>query len=396
MKRRTLVLSLLIALGVVAAAWAVGVPSPSSGETGQPEHLAKMVLYACLALIFSFLCSVAEAVLLSVSPSYIVHLEQQGSKSASRLKKVKTDIDRSLAAILTLNTIAHTVGAGGAGAEAAAYFGDRYVGIAMAVLTLLILFLSEIVPKTLGAVFWRSLAGPTAWFIQILTWVLYPFIWVSERLTRLITGGKQVHIFSREEFAAMAEIGAEGGYLAAAESRILRNLFRFPELRAEDIMTPRTVVFALQQDLTTSEALEKHPEIPFSRIPVYGETLDDITGFVLKTDLLIAQLQGRGEVHLKEMKRDLGFVTEDASVEHIADELLGKRAHLLAVFDEHGGLAGVVSLEDVVETLIGIEIVDEADKIDDLRRLARQKWEERMKRLGLDPLTFKDPDNSGS
>ena len=395
-KRRTLVLSLLIALGVVAAAWAVGVPSPSSGETGQPEHLAKMVLYACLALIFSFLCSVAEAVLLSVSPSYIVHLEQQGSKSAARLKKVKTDIDRSLAAILTLNTIAHTVGAGGAGAEAAAYFGDRYVGIAMAVLTLLILFLSEIVPKTLGAVFWRSLAGPTAWFIQILTWVLYPFIWVSERLTKLITGGKQVHIFSREEFAAMAEIGAEGGYLAAAESRILRNLFRFPELRAEDIMTPRTVVFALQQDLTTSEALEKHPEIPFSRIPVYGGTRDDITGFVLKTDLLIAQLQGRGEVHLKEMKRDLGFVTEDASVEHIADELLGKRAHLLAVFDEHGGLAGVVSLEDVVETLIGIEIVDEADKIDDLRRLARQKWEERMKRLGLDPLTFKDPDNSGS
>jgi CBS domain containing-hemolysin-like protein len=395
-KRRTLVLSLLIALGVVAAAWAVGVPSPSSGETGQPEHLAKMVLYACLALIFSFLCSVAEAVLLSVSPSYIVHLEQQGSTSASRLKKVKTDIDRSLAAILTLNTIAHTVGAGGAGAEAAAYFGDRYVGIAMAVLTLLILFLSEIVPKTLGAVFWRSLAGPTAWFIQILTWVLYPFIWVSERLTKLITGGKQVHIFSREEFAAMAEIGAEGGYLAAAESRILRNLFRFPELRAEDIMTPRTVVFALQQDLTTSEALEKHPEIPFSRIPVYGETRDDITGFVLKTDLLIAQLQGRGEVHLKEMKRDLGIVTEDASVEHIADELLGKRAHLLAVLDEHGGLAGVVSLEDVVETLIGIEIVDEADKIDDMRRLARQKWEERMQRLGLDPLTFKDPDDSGS
>jgi len=355
-----------------------------------------MVLYACLALIFSFLCSVAEAVLLSVSPSYIVHLEQQGSTSASRLKKVKTDIDRSLAAILTLNTIAHTVGAGGAGAEAAAYFGDRYVGIAMAVLTLLILFLSEIVPKTLGAVFWRSLAGPTAWFIQILTWVLYPFIWVSERLTKLITGGKQVHIFSREEFAAMAEIGAEGGYLAAAESRILRNLFRFPELRAEDIMTPRTVVFALQQDLTTSEALEKHPEIPFSRIPVYGETLDDITGFVLKTDLLIAQLQGRGEVHLKEMKRDLGIVTEDASVEHIADELLGKRAHLLAVLDEHGGLAGVVSLEDVVETLIGIEIVDEADKIDDMRLLAREKWEERMQRLGLDPLTFKDSDDSES
>ena len=161
-------------------------------------------------------------------------------------------------------------------------------------------------------------------------------------------------------------------------------------------MTPRTVVFALQQDLTVSEALEKHPEIPFSRIPVYGETRDEITGFVLKTELLIAQLKGRGEVSLKEMKRDLGIVTEDTSVEHVADELLGKRAHLLAVFDEHGGLAGVVSLEDVVETLIGIEIVDEADKIDDMRRLARQKWEERMTRLGLDPLTFKDPDDSES
>ncbi len=394
MKRRTLVLSLLIMLGVVTAAWAIGLPSQAGGETGQPEHLAKMVLYACLALIFSFLCSVAEAVLLSVSPSYIVHLEQQGKKSAPRLKKVKTDIDRSLAAILTLNTIAHTVGAGGAGAEAAAYFGDRYVGIAMAVLTLLILFLSEIVPKTLGAVFWRQLAGPTAWFIQMLTWALYPFIWVSERLTKLITGGKEVHVFSREEFAAMAEIGAEGGYLEDSESRILRNLFRFPELRAEDIMTPRIVVFALQQDLTVAQALELHPEIPFSRIPVYGRTRDEITGFVLKTDLLIAQLEGRGEGTLKEMKRDLGVVLEDASVENIADELLSKRAHLLAVFDDHGSLAGVVSLEDVVETLIGIEIVDEADRVDDMRRLARQKWEQRMERLGLDPLTFKGPGDS--
>ena len=394
MRRRIAITSLLIAVSVVAAAWAVGVPSAGSGETGQPENLAKMVLYASLALVFSFLCSVAEAVLLSVSPSYIVHLEQQGKKSASRLKKVKTDIDRSLAAILTLNTIAHTVGAGGAGAEAAAYFGDRYVGIAMAVLTLLILFLSEIVPKTLGAVFWRALAGPTAWFIQILIWVLYPFIWVSERLTKLITGGKEVHVFSREEFAAMAEVGAEAGYLDDSESRILRNLFRFPELRAEDIMTPRTVVFALQQDLTVSEVLRRHPEIPFSRIPIYGRTRDDIRGFVLKTDLLIAQLEGRGEIPVSELRRDLGIVLESASVEHVAEELLGNRTHLLAVFDEHGGLAGVVSLEDVVETLIGIEIVDEADRVDDMRRLARKKWEERMERLGLDPLSFKGPSDS--
>jgi CBS domain containing-hemolysin-like protein len=394
LRRRITLTSLLLAVTVVAAAWAVGVPSAAGGATGQAENLAKMILFAGLALVFSFLCSVAEAVLLSVSPSYIVHLEQQGKASATRLKKVKTDVDRSLAAILTLNTIAHTVGAGGAGAEAAAYFGESYVGIAMAVLTLLILFLSEIVPKTLGAVFWRSLAGPTAWFIQTLIWVLYPFIWVSERLTKLITAGKEVHVFSREEFAAMAEIGAESGHLDDAESRILRNLFRFPELRADDIMTPRTVVFALQQDLTVAEVLVKHPEIPFSRIPIYGRNRDDITGFVLKTDLLIAQLQGRGDDPIAALKRELGIVLEDASVEHVADELLGERSHLLAVFDDHGGLAGVVSLEDVVETLIGIEIVDEADRVDDLRRLARQKWEKRMERLGLDPLTFEGSSDS--
>ena len=194
----------------------------------------------------------------------------------------------------------------------------------------------------------------------------------------------------------MAEIGAQSGHLVDSESRILKNLFRFPELRVEDIMTPRTVVFAMQQDLTVTEALEKHPEIPFSRIPVFGETRDEVTGFVLKTDLLIAQLEGHGDQPLRELKRELGFVTKTSSVERVADELLGKRAHLLAVFGEHGGLAGVVSLEDVVETLIGIEIVDEADKIDDMRLLAREKWEERMKRLGLDPLIFKDPDDSES
>jgi CBS domain containing-hemolysin-like protein len=213
-------------------------------------------------------------------------------------------------------------------------------------------------------------------------------------LTKLITAGKEVHVFSREEFAAMAEIGAESGHLDDAESRILRNLFRFPELRADDIMTPRTVVFALQQDLTVAEVLVKHPEIPFSRIPIYGRNRDDITGFVLKTDLLIAQLQGRGDDPIAALKRELGIVLEDASVEHVADELLGERSHLLAVFDDHGGLAGVVSLEDVVETLIGIEIVDEADRVDDLRRLARQKWEKRMERLGLDPLTFEGSSDS--
>jgi CBS domain containing-hemolysin-like protein len=381
----TLAFLTLAFLTLAAAGFGAVVSSGSEVEPGNPEHLARMVLYAGLALFFSFLCSVAEAVLLSVSPSYIAHLRQKGKKSAALLEKVKTNVDESLAGILTLNTIAHTVGAGGAGAEAAAYFGDKYVGISMAVLTVLILFLSEIIPKTLGALYWRRLAVPTALFIRILSVVLFPLIWISEKLTSWITRGRAVQSIRREEFAALADVGERTGQLDPSESRILRNLFRFPELRAEDIMTPRTVVFSLQQDLTLEEVLENHPDIPFSRIPIYGGNRDDVTGFVLKVDILLTHLKEGGQVPLRDLKRELRAVMETASLEIVADEMLDRRDHLLLVVDEYGGVAGVVSLEDVVETLIGIEIVDEADKIDDLRHLARQKWAERMIRLGIDP-----------
>lgn len=385
MHRRTMVLAGLAALVLVVAASAAGIPQGGSGEVGGTEHLVKMLVYASVALLFSFLCSVAEAVMLSISPSFVAHLEQQGKPVSKRIKKLKSNIDQSLAAILTLNTIAHTLGAGGAGAEAAAYFGDKYVGISMAVLTLLILFLSEIVPKTVGALYWRQLAGPTAAFVQLLIWILYPLIWVSERLTRLITRGKSVHTFSRAEYAALADVGVEKGQIDIDESRILKNLFKLPELRAEDVMTPRTVVFALQQNMTLDEVMVKHPEIPFSRIPIYGEDRDDVTGFVLKTDMLLEKLKDHGDLMLSGLKREIFAVPETASLEYVAEQLLEHRLHLLLVLDEYGGLAGVVSLEDVVETLIGIEIVDEADQITDLRRLARQKWQERMKRLGIDP-----------
>lgn len=380
--RLAIPLAILAALVLLLAVTAS--PVPSDGTTGRAENLGRMLLYAGAALVFSFLCSVAEAVLLSVSPAYLASRAQGGSRAARLLEKVKTDIDRSLAGILTLNTIAHTVGAGGAGAEAAIYFGDQYVGVAMVVLTLLILFVSEIVPKTLGAVYWRQLAEPTAWFIQILVWGLYPLIWLSEKLTRLITGGREIHAPSREEIAAMAEISEDHGQLDARESRILRNLFRFSELRVEDIMTPQTVVLALPQHLAVSEVMKLHPDLPFSRIPIYGDNRDDVTGFVLKTEILLAELQGHGEDPLEDLARDVRAVSENASLEHAMDELLENRVHLLVVFDEYGGLAGVVTLEDVVETLIGIEIVDEADKIDDMRQLARRKWKERIALLGID------------
>jgi CBS domain containing-hemolysin-like protein len=391
-----LVTALAICLAGTALVLAADPPGTTTPATSsaRSQHLSMMLFYATVALLFSFLCSVAEAVVLSVSPSYIANLSNAGKeKSASLLEKIKGDIDRSLAAILTLNTVAHTVGAGGAGAEAAAAFGDQYVGIAMAVLTLLILFLSEIIPKTLGALYWRSLAPVTAHFVQWLIWLLYPLILVSQLVTKWLTRGKSVHQFSRDEFTAMVDIGAKAGQLDATESRILTNLFRFPELCAEDIMTPRTVVFALQQDMTVAEVMQEQTAINFSRTPVYADNRDEITGFVLKTDLLLNQHNSSGRSRLRDMKRQLRGVHERTPLSKVLEEVLENRAHILLVVDDYGGMEGIVTLEDVVETLIGIEIVDEVDTIDDMRQFARKKWKSRMKQAGID---VREPDEPTS
>ncbi|MGY8770138.1 MAG: CNNM domain-containing protein [Pirellulales bacterium] len=366
--------------------FASGPIAPSSpDEIGQPQHLTMMIVYTLVALGFSFLCSVAEAVVLSVSPAYIASLKNSGkTKQAALLYKVKSKIDRSLAAILTLNTIAHTVGAGGAGAEAAAYFGDKYVGVAMAVLTLLILFLSEIIPKTLGATYWRSLSGLTAQFILLLTRLLFPLIFISEIITKQLSGGHSHNTFNRDEFTAQVDVGEEAGQLDATESRILKNLFRFPELVAEDIMTPRTVAFTLQQDLTIEQVTKEHKTIHFSRIPIYAKNQDEVTGFVLKTDILLKSAADEFQITLKELARPINATYENTPLSQVLENVLDNREHILLVTDEHGGLEGIVTLEDVVETLIGIEIVDELDTIDDMRKLAREKWEARMKNVGVD------------
>lgn len=357
----------------------------SGGGSYAPGDLFLCVMFALIALLFSSLCSVAEAVLLSISPSYVANLEKDGKPSAKKIKSVKSNVDRSLAAILTLNTIAHTIGSGGAGAYAAKYWGDGAVGIAMIVLTLLILFVSEIIPKTIGAIYWRGLAPISASFIQFLSFVLYPFIFVSELITKWLAGGHSHHGFNREEFTAMAGIGAAGGHLDEKESQILQNLFRFPDLSVEDIMTPSTVVFAIQENMTAREVLQKHEEIHFSRIPIYSDNRNNITGFVLKSDLLMDDIRNDGKTQLKDFtKRDIRPVLEETRLSTVLEKLLDNREHILLVVDEHGGLEGVVTLEDVVETLIGIEIVDEADKDVDMRKVAREKWGQRMKTRGID------------
>lgn len=354
----------------------------SEGAYSQGD-VVLLIAYVLMALIFSFLCSVAEAVLLSITPSYIAELQGRKPKLAALLKKLKQDnVDKSLAAILTLNTIAHTVGAIGSGSKATVVFGSAWFGLFSALMTLMILFLSEIIPKTIGAMHWRSLAGLTAQFVNILIWVLYPLIWVSESLTRLIARGKTAHVFSRDEFIAMADIGEQTGKIDQHESRIIQNLFRFGSLTSADIMTPRTVISSFPQSMTISEASAIKPSVTFSRIPVYQTNIDHITGFILRDDLLHAA-RDRGEVPLEALKRDIQSVPDSMSLSALLDFFLDQRQHIAIVTDEYGGTKGLVTMEDVVETLLGMEIVDEMDEAEDMQALARRQWEKRAKKHSL-------------
>ena len=396
-RRRFLGLLAGLLLALIAGSALAAAAGPSGEPTGPATStdVALLVTYVLLALVFSFLCSVAEAVLLSLTPTYIMGLRAKKPELAELLQKLKIDdVDRSLAAILTLNTIAHTVGAIGSGSKATAVFGSAWFGAFSAVMTLLILFLSEIVPKTLGAVYWKRLAWPTAQFIRGLILALYPLIWVSESLTRLIARDKKGHGFSRDEFLAMAGIGAQTGQLAANESRVIRNLFRFGALRAADIMTPRTVVMAFPQNQTVGETLGDRTDLPFSRLPIYDGDLDHVTGFVLKDDLLRAMSEGQGDAELVTLRRDLPSLAEGLSLSGLLEFLLDHRQHVALVRGEYGEVRGLVTLEDAVETLLGQEIVDESDQAEDMRALARQRWEQRRRELTLDGATGLSDDES--
>ncbi len=344
-----------------------------------------LIFYVSLALGVSFLCSVMEAVLLSVTPSFAATTEQQRPRLGARLRALKADVDRPLAAILSLNTIAHTVGAAGAGAQAAAIFGDRFVGVISAVLTFLILVLSEIIPKTLGAVYWRQLAPSVVRLLVPTTLLMWPLVKMAQGLTRILARGGKQPVVSREELAALADLGTQEGVVREEESRILKNLFRLGKLRVRDIMTPRTVVFALPASWTVDETLAKHPEIRFSRLPVYGNDFDEVRGFVLRYDILLHAAEDNGATTLEELSRPIEAVSWDLPLRGLFERLMDRRAHIALVLDEYGGTSGIVTLEDLVETLLGLEIVDEGDRVEDMQELARQQWRQRAARLGLAP-----------
>ncbi len=367
----------------------------SSVSGSRAEDVTVLIIYVLLALFFSFLCSVAEAVLLSVTPSYIEGLKNKRPRQAELLKRLKHDnVDRSLAAILTLNTIAHTVGAIGAGAKATVVFGSAWFGLFSAAMTLMILFLSEIIPKTIGAVYWSRLAGPTAIFVKLLILTLYPIVWLSEKVTRFISHGTGLHVFSRDEFIAMASVGETTGQIRTKESRIIQNLLCFESLKVTDIMTPRTVISALAEDMTISESLEYIMKTPFSRLPLYKSHMDNTTGFVLKDDVLIFMAQKRGNEKLKVLKRDILAVPGSIPLTVLFERFLKERQHIALIVSEHGGTEGLVTLEDLIETLMGMEIVDETDNVVDMRSLARKKWVERARAMGIDPKDLENDDGT--
>jgi CBS domain containing-hemolysin-like protein len=396
-----LLVALIGVIALPAAVFAAGGPVSVGGEEAATRaDVLTLIGFVALALLFSFLCSISEAVILSLTPSFIENLGEKHPGLARRLVRLKVEnVDRSLAAILTLNTIAHTVGAIGAGAKATVVFGSAYFGIFSAVMTLLILILSEIVPKTIGAVFWRGLAGPTAWFVQGLIWLLYPLILVSELLTRWIARGRTAHVFHRDDLAAMASLGERDGALAPDESRIIRNLLTLETLTAGDVMTPRPVMMAMPESATLAEALEREGLQQFSRVPVYRETIDQVTGFVLKDEVLLEHARGHGERPLADLRRDMPTVPRTMGLRRLLVFLLERRqAHVALVIDEYGGTEGLVTMEDVVETLLGLEIVDEMDRNVDMQALARRRWAERARLMGLivdEELAGDPPERSG-
>ncbi|MBE0654370.1 MAG: DUF21 domain-containing protein [Bacteroidales bacterium] len=333
-----------------------------------------LLTYLFIALGISFLCSIMESVLLSTSMPFIQHNSTTGKKTALLLKAYKTGIDRPLSAIHSLNTIAHTVGAAGVGAQAVKVFGEMYFGIVSAILTLMILVFTEIIPKTIGSLYWRDLALPSARIIQFMIILTYPLVVASEVITRFITRNKKPHSVSREEIALLTNVGEEEGIFEEHESKVINNMIRLGSIRLKEIMTPRTVMIAANEDLSLIDFYQDKKYLAYSRIPIFAENIDNIRGYVLKDAVLSKLAEDRHSMKLKELNRPFIVAYENSTVPKLFEQFLYKKEHIALIVDEYGGTSGLVTMEDVIETLLGLEIVDESDSQTDMQNLARERW----------------------
>ncbi|PRY91953.1 CBS domain containing-hemolysin-like protein [Marinilabilia salmonicolor] len=340
-----------------------------------------LILYLILALGVSFLCSILEAVLFSTTASYIEIKKMQNVTGAQLFANLKTNIDRPISAILSINTIAHTVGAAGVGAQAVYVFGETWFGVISAVLTLLILIVSEIIPKTIGATFWRNLAIPAGYTIRVLMIIAYPLVIFSELITKLMPKSKHPSTVSREEIEAMSSIGAKEGILNKDEGNIILNAMRLDMMRVKEIMTPRTVVVACPRNMTSAEFIDHKEYLEYSRIPVFKKNIDDTENYVLKADVLESVARGNGNNPLRHIERNIKMVPEAMNLRQLFEEMISENEHTALVVNEYGAMEGIVTLEDIIETLIGREIVDETDTYADMQELARERWHGKMKKI---------------
>lgn len=342
------------------------------------KKMTLLITYLVIAIGISFICSILEAVLLSITPSYVENLVCKEPDQGKVVMEVKNRLDQSISSILILNTFAHTMGAAGVGAQATTIFGARWETLIAILLTLVILYFSEIIPKTIGATFWRQLAIPSAKTIHWLIILTYPLIWISTFITKFFRKNKQ-HGISREEIVALASLGHKMGSLISQENEYLANVLKLREIKTQQILTPRTVVHSLSEKITVSQALEDEKTKQFSRIPVYGKNQDHITGLVSNRKLLIGDREGKSDLTISHFSKPITRVSEYLPVQQLLDLFIKKREHLFLVEDEFGQTAGIVTLEDAIETMLGREIVDETDTIEDLQKYAKGKYRHRLR-----------------
>lgn len=338
-----------------------------------------LLIYLAIAIGVSFICSILEAVLLSITPSYVESIASQYPDKGKVLVRVKDRLDQSISSILILNTFAHTMGAAGVGAQAASIFGARWETLIAVLLTLVILYFSEIIPKTIGALFWRQLALPAANTIYWLIKLVYPLIWISTLITKPFKKEGKDEI-AREEIIALASLSHKMGSLVSQENDYLVNVLKLREIRTEQILTPRSVLHSLSEDITVTDALEFEETQRFTRIPVYKEDQDDITGVVTNRELLMAEREGHASKAIHHFSKPVIRVSEHLPVQQLLDLFIKKREHLFLVEDQYGQVAGIVTLEDAIETMLGREIIDETDTIEDLQKFAKKQYRDRLRK----------------
>ena len=339
--------------------------------------MEEQLIYICMfvSIAVSALCSVLEATLLSTPLSYITGLEDQGVKGAKRLKKLKQNTERPIAAILCINTIANTVGASLVGSLVMKVYGNTLVGVFSAIFTLLILVFAEIFPKTIGSTYWRRLAIPASGIINVMIFIVFTIVWVMEKLTKFISDNSDQVSVSREDISAMVSVATEEEVIEKDEKKMIQNLLKLDEITAHEIMTPSVVVEMASGNMTAKELYDK--DLVHSRIPVCDEENDDyIIGYVLRQTILEKMAEDKFDAKLKEIARPILSFQENESVGTIWEKLLEKKEHISIIIDEYGTFRGIVTLEDVIETMLGKEIVDETDEVVDMQELAKEQWEE--------------------